>query len=66
MADEQLDIADTTWTLLTDDLPTTGGGSVAFGRNANISTSAWAIRRSDSRRRRDGEVEERRCELVSV
>src|SRR5437762_3849431 len=25
----------TTWTVLTDDLPTTGGGSVAFGRNPN-------------------------------
>ena len=25
----------TTWTPLTDDLPTTGGGSVAFGRNPN-------------------------------
>ena len=25
----------TTWTPLTDDLPTTGGGSVAFGKNAN-------------------------------
>ncbi len=27
--------ADTKWTALTDDLPTTGGGSVAFGRNPN-------------------------------
>ena len=26
---------DTQWTPLTDDLPTTGGGSVAFGRNPN-------------------------------
>jgi hypothetical protein len=26
---------ETTWTPLTDDLPTTGGGSVAFGRNPN-------------------------------
>jgi hypothetical protein len=25
----------TTWTALTDDLPTTGGGSVAFGKNPN-------------------------------
>jgi hypothetical protein len=25
----------TNWTVLTDDLPTTGGGSVAFGRNPN-------------------------------
>jgi hypothetical protein len=27
--------SETTWTALTDDLPTTGGGSVAFGRNPN-------------------------------
>ena len=27
--------ASTQWTALTDDLPTTGGGSVAFGRNPN-------------------------------
>src|SRR5258705_4814571 len=27
--------SDTRWTPLTDDLPTTGGGSVAFGRNPN-------------------------------
>lgn len=27
--------ANTQWTVLTDDLPTTGGGSVAFGRNPN-------------------------------
>ncbi len=27
--------ADTKWRVLTDDLPTTGGGSVAFGRNPN-------------------------------
>src|SRR3954452_16625219 len=27
--------ANTTWTVLTDDLPTTGGGAVAFGRNPN-------------------------------
>jgi hypothetical protein len=27
--------ANTEWTALTDDLPTTGGGSVAFGRNPN-------------------------------
>ncbi len=27
--------ADTKWKVLTDDLPTTGGGSVAFGRNPN-------------------------------
>src|SRR5262249_50751105 len=27
--------AQTQWTALTDDLPTTGGGSVAFGRNPN-------------------------------
>src|SRR5262245_39864800 len=27
--------ADTRWNVLTDDLPTTGGGSVAFGRNPN-------------------------------
>jgi len=26
---------ETDWTVLTDDLPTTGGGSVAFGRNPN-------------------------------
>lgn len=26
---------ETKWTVLTDDLPTTGGGSVAFGRNPN-------------------------------
>lgn len=26
---------DPRWTVLTDDLPTTGGGSVAFGKNAN-------------------------------
>ncbi len=29
------DSPDTTWTPLTDDIPTTGGGSVAFGRNPN-------------------------------
>ncbi|HET8797297.1 MAG TPA: hypothetical protein VFO89_06410, partial [Thermoanaerobaculia bacterium] len=29
------DSPNTTWTPLTDDLPTTGGGSVAFGRNPN-------------------------------
>jgi hypothetical protein len=27
--------SETTWDVLTDDLPTTGGGSVAFGRNPN-------------------------------
>ena len=27
--------SETTWRVLTDDLPTTGGGSVAFGRNPN-------------------------------
>lgn len=27
--------SNTTWKVLTDDLPTTGGGSVAFGRNPN-------------------------------
>jgi hypothetical protein len=27
--------SETTWEVLTDDLPTTGGGSVAFGRNPN-------------------------------
>ena len=27
--------ANTTWSVLTDDLPTTGGGAVAFGRNPN-------------------------------
>ena len=27
--------ANTQWTVLTDDLPTTGGGSVAFGKNPN-------------------------------
>lgn len=27
--------ANTTWDVLTDDLPTTGGGSVAFGKNPN-------------------------------
>ena len=36
MAHQQLDArASQTWTVLTDDLPTTGGGSVAFGRNPN-------------------------------
>jgi hypothetical protein len=28
-------LSETTWEVLTDDLPTTGGGSVAFGRNPN-------------------------------
>ena len=40
--------ADTTWKPLTDDLPTTGGGSVAFGRIRTRSISASAIRTTRS------------------